>query len=791
MKPRTKRILKRTLFSILAFFVLLIFATIGLVASVIHEPKSSWEFVKAHGLPADLRVEWRDMKFSAVHPKWSHWDISWTTEDLHVQKGSPKLDAPIDRMGVMLSLQFDSPQIVFHNAYLVAQKTLIFQPIADSSPSPEQNPFEMVNEYVSYLRSANEYSLSEKLHLGIDRLEIHSEKGEPLIISIAVDKDEKSEQIHRLNLSIEQKGAYSAKAAGTLNMFEVESGEAFLITDLSLEAGPTSSKQKLIASYKNKQLIFRVTGNTSIKQEKKKPLLTESNIWLTMDDQHAELDLNGKVTNLPSPIFTLRDMRLKMNIPFEGRVTWSQKPSDYIFTTPLRLFFIDKDMRDAVEKSCSCRLPEEFAMALTGKVWFKTLLKDQRSKLPLFEAHLKTDVIANKLFSLNLAADLKGEKQGKDLFYSPFINSSLVVQSFQGLRQFLDAKHILIPAPFHVLDGPIRLEVDGPAVQSKTGYDIPLALHADLKSTNQILSAESSSTVHLDQKFENIDVAIKLLIHQIQLELPPLDPIRGLPQLTADTRVKQAPPPAPPKKKEISQFKTKITVSVDVDTESDGAIRLLSKLASPNIPITVHAHGANDNTTSGTIKLEPFQIEYLRRKTHVEFFSVDLKPVNPGEYPIKGRLRFDQTEYTIFIDIGGTTKSAQFALSSKPDLDRPDIISVLIFDQTRSQLGESESETAGNVNAAFADQAIGIFGIWLFASTPIRSFNYNTATGVYQATVDLGSGVTAAIGTNWEQSTAVELRRRLSNRWVISASWGTSDTVEDAGKLTLQWEKRF
>jgi hypothetical protein len=182
----------------------------------------------------------------------------------------------------------------------------------------------------------------------------------------------------------------------------------------------------------------------------------------------------------------------------------------------------------------------------------------------------------------------------------------------------------------------------------------------------------------------------------------------------------------------------------------------------------------------------------LRRTVHVDQLRLLLDAQDGGDFPVDGRFHVDQTQYRIFVDVSGSLRSPFVHLSSEPYLPRSEIISVLLYDRTSDQLVAADAETAGSFEAAMADRAIGLFGLWAFASTPIRSFSYNPVTKVYSATVQLAGGVTAGIGTNWEEAAHFEVRKRVSKRWVLTASWSPSETDRSqVGKLILQWEKRF
>lgn len=235
----------------------------------------------------------------------------------------------------------------------------------------------------------------------------------------------------------------------------------------------------------------------------------------------------------------------------------------------------------------------------------------------------------------------------------------------------------------------------------------------------------------------------------------------------------------------------KSRVFLEVKTEQPGAIRLLSPLAKPYVPVTVNLKAASRGEPSGYLRLEPFTLSYLRRKVAVEKLQISMAAKEEDAMPIDGKFRIDQTDYKVFIGVAGTLESPIVQLSSDPYLSRNDIISVLLYDRTSSELISADAETAGSFEAALADRAIGLFGLWAFATTPIKSFTYNPVTKVYSATVELGGGITAGVGTNWEQAAHLEVRKRVSKRWVLTASWSPSGEREQVGKLVLQWEKRF
>src|SRR5262249_54500023 len=162
----------------------------------------------------------------------------------------------------------------------------------------------------------------------------------------------------------------------------------------------------------------------------------------------------------------------------------------------------------------------------------------------------------------------------------------------------------------------------------------------------------------------------------------------------------------------------------------------------------------------------PFDLIYLHRTMHIDQLRVILDDRESADYAIDGLLRIAATQYKITIAISGSLRSPLIKLSSEPGLSRSDIISVLLYDRTSDQLVSADRETVGSFESAISDRAIGLLGLWVFASTPIRSFSYNSLTKVYSATVRLSEGTTASIGTNWEEAAQLEVRKRVTRRWV-------------------------
>ena len=131
-------------------------------------------------------------------------------------------------------------------------------------------------------------------------------------------------------------------------------------------------------------------------------------------------------------------------------------------------------------------------------------------------------------------------------------------------------------------------------------------------------------------------------------------------------------------------------------------------------------------------------------------------------------------------------------MSSDPPLAESDIISVLLFNQTASELDSSDTSSVASTQSAVANRALGIFTILTLSSTPIEAVNFNPATGIYSARVKLGNGLTATVGTDWDKSQEVALRKRLGRNFVLSTVFQTDQaTNEQSTKTLIEWFKRY
>jgi hypothetical protein len=781
-----KRWVKKIFLSLLG----IVFSTVLIMASVLvwtlKNPEPAWKWAEAHFFPDDLKITWQDISFS-VRPQ-QNWNfaIDWKIQGLQVQKSHPMISLPIDAIGLNLDLDWKrQPRLlVFHRFHLQASEDLRFSPVQEKSQEPTPDPFEQAENILSKIRLLQKWVHFEQIHISIPNLELPS-----LTISLSADQKNALEAASLkslVNLSLE-KEKFRITFGGDL-WLNSEDSRTLLSGNLKLNGLGLDSTQAIEIRAHSKRLVLNAQGPATYQLASNARLKLKPELQVELKPDSAEVQLLGEVQGIPGPLARIQNLNAQATIPFEKARLWAKQASRFAISAPLELFFIDAKMRKPFEASCRCKIPETLKFEAQGSAWLSHLLSPTEKRETVLDANMSLESLENRLLLLHFKSHLKMEKENTDLFYLPALEASAKIQSFQGLRQILDAKNILVPAPFDILDGPLALEINGPArFDRKNGFAFPAVFTTDLKSEGQAVQTITNGEVLLDPRFKSAQADVHLRITSLQLQLPPLDPVLGKPRLLPDSRILRK-----PRKTTQASAGFQFRLNLEAETETPGAIRLLSKYFDPYLPLTLQIRNNSKNESSGFIRTEPFDVEYLRRRVRVQKFSLDLKSPEPGLFPVDGRLRIRQTHYTVFITVKGTVKKPNIILSSQPELPRSEIISVLLYDRTSDQLVSADAAAAGGVEAAMADRAIGLLGLWAFATTPIKSFSYNPATHQYSATVSLSDDVIAGVGTNWEQTTRLELRKRISRQWMVTADWTPATQEEDANsRLVLQWERRF
>jgi hypothetical protein len=382
-------------------------------------------------------------------------------------------------------------------------------------------------------------------------------------------------------------------------------------------------------------------------------------------------------------------------------------------------------------------------------------------------------------------------KLGLDHFYFKFN-----IPKFQTLVQSLRNTNFAIPAPFSALTGNAFIEIGNEEGDFKND-SIPAQIITHLNSKEQTMETESKGTITLAPKPKKLKIIGESTIEDVRFTMPDIKVLEPAPLIKNDPRLvtTQAQIKAVTKTHAAGEAKNTAS-SIDLEwkiTTHPSGIKIYHPVLKPYAPIEVN--WTIGDPAHGSISLNPFEIEYLNRIAKVDklrFFE------NAGDpkFHYEGKISVQKTEYLIFVEIIQDGDSPKVILSSEPPLGDSDIISVLLFNQTAAELDPDQTNSVASTQSAVANRALGLFSVLALSSTPVEAVNFNPTTGVYSARVKLANGLTATVGTDWEKTQEVALRKRLGKNFVLTAILETDiDPITNSSTETretlIEWFRRF
>lgn len=769
----------KTLLKIILVFLLVIIATF---VWAFYNPGQAFQIAEKYFLPKDLKITWQKIDFQASRQaNWS-FPVDWNIEGLLVTKKDPLIYLPVDKIHVQTTIKALDRKVLIEKIDVTALSKIEYKASEFKDPKPEKNFFQHLQSVVSILETIQKRAPVRNINIQISQVQI----SDSMSLGARAEMIAPSSAL-RFTIRLTKTGTnpLAAKVSGYLDVQNMNTEKEFLKTDVSFQGYNVDLNQELIGRYADEKAYFVASGPVTYAKDKL-TLLGQPRLELSLKPNAATLEIDTQVSGIPGPIPQVKDAKIKIMTPLDEDILFSEKPSEFSVNIPVSLEYMDPTLKGRLQKACQCQFPLSLFIKADGRIWLAGLLNEAAKNKTVLDTTVKVENVKNRLFSIDLASDLRIEKNKATWNFFPVLNCGASIYDLQGVKPLLDAYKIPIPAPLDVLSGGIHLFAKGPVSQANKASRFPARITMDLSSKKQLIKLQSDAEVLLNHDFKKAHLDLAVKVDDFQLELPPLDPIGGKPRITSDSRLLKTPPSS------NKETKFEMSFNIQVDTVKPGAIRLISEFFKPYLPLTLNLKIKSDTANNGFVQAEPFDVVYLRRKVRVEKLRLDINQIDEDILPVDGRFKIQQTQYTIYIDIKGNAKNPNITFTSDPELTESEIISVLLYDRTSDQLVSADAETSGSVQAAVADRAIGLFGLWAFASTPIKSFYYNPVSKIYTATVSLGDGVTAGIGTTWESTAQFELRKRVSRSWMLTARW-TAATAQEAqnSELVLQWEKRY
>lgn len=370
----------------------------------------------------------------------------------------------------------------------------------------------------------------------------------------------------------------------------------------------------------------------------------------------------------------------------------------------------------------------------------------------------------------------------------------LEIPEFGLWKDLTERTEFAIPAPLHVLKGPITLK--GSAIIPEK--DSPLSAKAELKtflkserqkfySTTQVRAELNDSVLNP----KNLKIGVQALLEEIVLEAPPLR-LEAPPQVLPDSRFKlsrDADLQKNQKKKEDAK-KPVFPIQWSVEVKNEKPILVSNQIFKTPLPFAVDIHVDQNLTPQGKASLLKYPFEIFKKAATVEQIDVILHP-NSKTPELSGKITYKNPEVDVDILLLGSTAKPRVEFESDPPLNRQQIISVLLFNKSLDELNEEEVSSATNISHAMSDGAFGLFSLIFLSSTPIQSIGYDPVSQNYTARLKIDDSTTLSIGSNFDERRQFTVRRRLGGPWSVRTELRQTEDQPDVVLTLLEWLKRF
>ncbi len=416
---------------------------------------------------------------------------------------------------------------------------------------------------------------------------------------------------------------------------------------------------------------------------------------------------------------------------------------------------------------------------LSRSYWSRLLSFKLNSNFDVADAHFSLVASnVNPAVKMDFTVECSWPEFRKGALECDLPPSLAMAVDFELLVDLLKGSPFAVFAPFHILKGPVEVKAKANEAMTQINFNSNI----NLKSAQQRVALVADgyiSNLKQARKALNLDVVLK----DGSIQLPYIEAQRP-PNIGWDSRIKSKPAKVEKKTAKKDLF------DLNVHFKTENPLHLQTNLAKNDVPLMVDFR-MDSKSLSAIVSANPFTLQLFRRKAEVKKFVVKTVP-NSKTIELQGLIEYPTSDALIQIHLSGKSSSPSVEFTSDPPLPKNEILSLLIFG--RRSVNADEETTVGNTETAFSNGAFGLASLYLFASTPIESVNYNPANQSYSVRVRLPGGVSAEYGSSFgeESSQSVTLRKRLGRHWMLSTEWesfaqGSSQTVS----TFLEWFTRF
>lgn len=364
--------------------------------------------------------------------------------------------------------------------------------------------------------------------------------------------------------------------------------------------------------------------------------------------------------------------------------------------------------------------------------------------------------------------------------------------SFEKLVAFLRETPYAVPAPVHVMTGPVVLELESRGDPRSPRRSARYALTTDLAGTRQKLSARASGTVTgTDAKGRAYDHEGELVLREVALELPRLE-VGPAPKITVDRRIRtEDGPGATVSTATLPAAPARAVVRSRVTIRTEKPAILFSNLAKDPVPVALELAASHPPAAaSGVVGVRSFGVELFRRNATVDHLNITISSFSRVA-GLEGLVIYRAPRAVISIAVLGTTERPRVELSSVPPLKREDILGLLIFGKDPEDLDPDQTASVGNTEIALESRAFGLASLYLFGSTPIEHVGYDSASKTTSVKLRLPGGANLTLGSDFDQSRQLSVRKPLAPHWAIQSEVSEQGKESRAAMTFLEWFNRY
>ena len=376
-------------------------------------------------------------------------------------------------------------------------------------------------------------------------------------------------------------------------------------------------------------------------------------------------------------------------------------------------------------------------------------------------------------------------------------HTGFTVEKFDGLVKALQGTDFAVPAPLNSMSGKAVFEAGTAGNTRGENQKIDYKFTTDLSSPKQRLKTEIRGALTIEGLFRSdrkIGDKTEVDLQDVALQLPYIK-IGPIPSPVADTRIKTGDPKrdaaVDAKRADAVASSTASVVDYAVHIVTKKPVLLLTNLLKNPVPISLDLT-AKPAVLSGTINLEPFELEAFKQKAQVDHITLTPGAAN-APLGLDGKVVYKRQDVVVDILLLGSTEKPQVVFQSKPPLSQNEIVALLLYGKTPNELDSDQQASAGTASSAFTDGAFGLASLYLFASTPVDSVGYDAATQSYEVKFKLPGGVTMGVGSNLEESKTLTLRKRVARNVELETQLAqrTQSSQRSAVTTFLQWFRRY